>query len=289
MGVVSHKAIRTLSDDEVSINYGVDLDLESNISADEMQSTDGEEEVQDTNGEEEVVIEDDDADNLNLAAMLRTNQSLTHLDIMRSGIVRGDSMVKGLSENTALEDLRISVDARGAHTLMTALAKVGDTIIRGCPHLKFLHLGEHSYGFLDSALLSPIRFQSFPSAMALGNMLASNATLTELSLGGAPYSHEEWAGIILPALAINHSLQKLDLAKCPRVEGGIVYDALLDLLDSNTSITHIDLSGTPLDSDGLTQIVEARIKTNNEYGAALRTHSSPYLMSLGVVWIPSCR
>lgn len=69
-----------------------------------------------------------DMDAGSLATMLRTNQSLTLLDIMSSGIVCNASVFEdGLSQNCTLEELHIRVDAAGAEALMAALTPVGDT------------------------------------------------------------------------------------------------------------------------------------------------------------------
>lgn len=170
-----------------------------------------------------------DMDAGSLATMLRTNQSLTLLDIMSSGIVCNASVFEdGLSQNCTLEELHIRVDAAGAEALMAALTPVGDTTSIAGGHLKSLWLG-------DSSQVS----QCFPTANALGCMLASNKSLTALSLNSAPYNKQKWASTILPALESNHSLQQLKVHHCQEVDGGLVFDAILDLLEANTSITKI--------------------------------------------------
>lgn len=210
----------------------------------------------------DVTSADDDADDADssevMAAMLRTNRSLRYLDISSSGMVCNASVFyEGLSPNNTLEHLEITVNGAGAQALMTVLAAAGDGTADS-PPLKYLALGN---------LLGR---QSFPTAVALGNMLASNMTLKELDLCSAPYSELEWAATILPALSSNDSLEKVNFGYCPEINGELVYDCLLELLGYNMHITDIGLYGTPLHQDGKAPVVDAVVRANREYRAALK-------------------
>lgn len=100
-------------------------------------------------------------------------------------------------------------------------------------------------------------------------MLMSNRTLRELNLGCAPYTQDEWAATIFPALIGNHSLQKLDLHMCEGVSGKAVYDAIMKFLALNTSTIKICLDGTPLATD-CDKEVQARVLANKAYVAAAK-------------------
>lgn len=66
-----------------------------------------------------------------------------------------------------------------------------------------------------------------------------------MTLSSAPYSDQEWATTIFPAIAANHTLEKLDVTDCCGVGGGLVYDAVMELLHVNTHI-YLNLDGTDL-------------------------------------------
>lgn len=219
--------------------------------------------------------------------VLRTNQCLARLNIKHSGIVCNALVVnEGLSENTTLEELCINVDDGGARALMTTLTPDHGTTASGTgPQLKSLTFGHYSP---MGGNLKGGKSVCFPSSQALREMLALNETLTQLHLLNAPYTNQEWASTILPALQSNHCLRELDLCGCQGVDGGLVYDALLVLLNFNTCITHISLHGTPLFQKGKEKVVQDRLHVNKGHGNANREYETA-LSNVPTTAITSCR
>lgn len=208
-----------------------------------------------------------DKDAQALAAMLRSNSTLKMLDIGVSGLKCNAMVIQGLSRNSTLERLRVVVDSTvAAQDLMTALTPTEQAPGRGS-QLQELDLGHTA--------------QCFPTSSALGDMLTSNRTLLSLHLRSAPYTKEEWAKTIIPALANNCCLQELDLEACPGVDAELVHDALLELLKDNKEITSIKLEGTPLHKEGKAEIVGNEVTANGEYMAVLN--------KLPATLITSCR
>lgn len=106
---------------------------------------------------------------------------------------------------------------------------------------------------------------------ALAAMIVNNPILLRLQLARTMYSAKQWTNTIFPALASNRKLKQLGI-----IEGRLgvdsehgVFGAMLSMLGRNTTLRMIDLREMSLQPKGKDAAIEAQLKRNREYRAAL--------------------
>ncbi len=192
--------------------------------------------------------------------MLKRNRTIKALDLQGQTVTEIGLASLGamLSVNSTLETLRIwgAPDQTGVDMLLAPL-----TGHDGKPPLnkalQQLKLGNWGIG------------QS--GATAVAQMLRRNDSLTVLDLSGSKFSDPLDVCTILESLETNERLQALHLSRCPAVEGDGVFAKMMDLLRANPWLKDIDLSGTPLESDGRAAQVKAQLEMNSrDYMAVVK-------------------
>jgi hypothetical protein len=97
---------------------------------------------------------------------------------------------------------------------------------------------------------------------AIAEMLRTNNSLTEFSIGSDETLKPSDVYTILSSLENNRSLLKLGFPWCDHVEGADVLGKMMDLLRVNPWLTEIDLEYTPLEREGQAAQVRAQLERN---------------------------
>jgi hypothetical protein len=91
---------------------------------------------------------------------------------------------------------------------------------------------------------------------AIAHMLRTNDTLTHFDISGCDLEPSDVCKI-LQSLQKNQTLLHLELFGCEGVKGPDVSAKMMDLFRMNRSLTHIDLSHTPLEQPDVCKILES--------------------------------
>jgi hypothetical protein len=105
---------------------------------------------------------------------------------------------------------------------------------------------------------------------AIAHMLRTNDTLTHLHIFRDNGLEPSDVCKILESLQKNQTLLQLDLFGCQGVKGPDVSAKMMDLFRMNRSLTHFDLSGTPLEQSDVCKVLESLQK--NQTLRSLRLH-----------------
>jgi hypothetical protein len=115
---------------------------------------------------------------------------------------------------------------------------------------------------------------------AIAHMLRTNDTLTHFDISECDLEPSDVCKI-LESLQKNQTLLHLGLFGCEGVKGPDVSAKMMDLFRMNRSLTHIDLSATPLEQSDVCKILESLQK--NQTLCSLRLHAcqgvkGPYVL-----------
>lgn len=217
-----------------------------------------------------------------LKHVLATTSTLTTLSLLLQAPA---ALVDCLSHNPGtLQKLELCLDVRGREAIFKLLTP-GATPPAACAvtsSLKRLNLfdmgpARHSSTFeckscelRRSGNVERVEEEVEEEAKALAAMIVSNTSLLRLLLYDAKYSPRQWATIIFPALAHNSTLEDLEVIECTGVDARHgVAEAMLSMLQRNTTLRRIMLQGTPLQAQGQGAAIQAQLQSNREYRATL--------------------
>jgi hypothetical protein len=182
-----------------------------------------------------------------LCELLKSNQVLESLDLVRVEMPTSHSLRDMLRENTKLSNLRLADllwTVGDLKEVLGVLSRDAATDLQANETLQTLELC----------------FQGSERAEVVANMLRTNRTIRQLAIRANLWG---WKGLVslLEAVEGNSVLRLLDFSGCDVPEKQEVFDAILNRLQTNPWL-HINLRGTDVSRSPRFSIIEQKLEQN---------------------------
>ncbi len=217
-----------------------------------------------------------------LGSMLAINSTLDSLDVQYTDL--GPNGVEALLQpltghatarplNKSLARLRIGGDdietvplGQGAGEAIAHMLRTNDTLthfsilagkgLKPSDVCKILESLQKNQTLLSLSLESCRAVKGPDVSAKMMDLFRMNRSLTNIDLGWTPLEQSDVCKI-LESLQNNQTLLSLGLRMCDGVKGPDVLTKMMDLFQTNRSLTHIVLAATPLEISDVCQILES--------------------------------